>query len=232
VKQWPRGLSRCWYRHRSDSFLLLWLLLEVAAYFALSPYPAVRRVMGVTVVGVLMAGRLAACTCRRPQRRQLVWASALASAVLGLVVFELDRSYYRAEKKLVDHAGREIGQRDPGARVWYCGNGTFEFYAERAGFRRFEAGLQHAQLREGDWVVAIDERAGTPISHLAPFVAEEVAAIPIASRWPMQSRPFHFGGAALQHHEGPLVRGRIFRVTRDLSIETTQGQQPIPVNPG
>ena len=35
-------------------FLLSWLLLEVVGYVALTPFPAVRRIMGVVVVTTLL----------------------------------------------------------------------------------------------------------------------------------------------------------------------------------
>src|SRR5262249_37123165 len=41
-------------------FLLGWLALEVAAYFPLTPFPAVRRVLGIVVVLTLLVGRYAA----------------------------------------------------------------------------------------------------------------------------------------------------------------------------
>src|SRR5262249_30822710 len=83
------GLGR-WRTHRAGLFLVLWLGLELGAHFALTPFPAVRRVMGIAVVGTLVAGHLASRTARTPARRQLVWGIAAFSALLGLGFAALD----------------------------------------------------------------------------------------------------------------------------------------------
>src|SRR5262249_21689444 len=48
----------CWKSDADGRFLVLWLGLELAGYFALSPFPAVRRVLGLVLVLTLMAGRV------------------------------------------------------------------------------------------------------------------------------------------------------------------------------
>src|SRR5262249_35282953 len=49
---------RCWDRTVDGRFLTLWLGLEVAGYFMLSPFPAVRRVLGIVVVSTLLLARV------------------------------------------------------------------------------------------------------------------------------------------------------------------------------
>ena len=77
-------------RHRLDWFLVSWLLLEVAGYFALSPFLGVRRVMGIVVVATLLAGRLASRTCRTPGQRRLVTAIAIGNVTLALFFYAVD----------------------------------------------------------------------------------------------------------------------------------------------
>src|SRR5262249_28406519 len=47
----------CWKSETDGRFLVVWLALELAGYFALSPFPAVRRGLGLVVVLTLIAGR-------------------------------------------------------------------------------------------------------------------------------------------------------------------------------
>ncbi len=64
---------------REVVFLLGWLGLEIAAYFPLTPFPAVRRVLGILIVMTLLIGRYAAQTgC--PTRRRLPYARSSYSA--------------------------------------------------------------------------------------------------------------------------------------------------------
>jgi hypothetical protein len=51
-------------------FLLLWFALEMAGYFALSPFPAARRMLGVVVVASLVVGRFVS-HARSPLTNQL-----------------------------------------------------------------------------------------------------------------------------------------------------------------
>src|SRR5262249_40878559 len=66
---------------RADRFLMLWLALEVVGYFALTPFAAARRVLGLVVVATLVAGRLAARSYRSEERRHLVLASVILSVL-------------------------------------------------------------------------------------------------------------------------------------------------------
>src|SRR5262249_52368722 len=69
-----------WRAGRGTWFLLLWLGLEVAGYFALSPFAATRRVLGVLVVITLLAGRLASRTRRARPGSVPVWEITALSA--------------------------------------------------------------------------------------------------------------------------------------------------------
>src|SRR5207237_258774 len=57
---------------RATLFLVLWLLLEVVGYHLLTPFPGVRRVLGVGLVLALLVGRLAARRADVLAKRHLV----------------------------------------------------------------------------------------------------------------------------------------------------------------
>ena len=70
--------------------LLCWLVVEITGYVALTPFLAVRRIMGIVIVLTLLIGWLAARTCRSPGRRRLVWCVAIFGMLLGFGFYTLD----------------------------------------------------------------------------------------------------------------------------------------------
>jgi hypothetical protein len=98
------------WNHRVSWFLALWLGSEVAGYFVLTPFAAVRRIMGVVVVSTLIAGHLASRTCRSPGRVALVRGIAAANALLGLGFYGVDFWDAWTEKQAVEVAA-EVRER-------------------------------------------------------------------------------------------------------------------------
>jgi hypothetical protein len=125
--------------YRVVAFLLLWLVLEVVGYMVLTPFPAVRRVLGVVVVSTLLVGRLAALTCRSAAARRTIYGIAAYSAVLGLLVYAADYAEARGEQAAVEEAVRSIHARGGGGTIWYVGHWGFQYYAEREGMRAIAA---------------------------------------------------------------------------------------------
>ena len=131
-------IRRLWQEDRSTTtrriewFLLLWLILETGGYFALTPFPAARRVLGVVVIGTLLAGRLASLTCVTVERRRLVGVPVLVSVLLGLGYYAVDFRESRAQEKAARQAAHWIHQHDPQATIWFVGSQGFQYYAGRA----------------------------------------------------------------------------------------------------
>ncbi|MBA4064646.1 MAG: hypothetical protein C0501_13220 [Isosphaera sp.] len=117
-------------RDRASVFLAGWLLVELAGYFALTPFPAARRVIGLVVVGALVAARAA----HRPGRRPPGWVVGFGVAA-GVAVAALDVLDAYPEKACAERAAAVTADRPPGATVWYVGHWGFQFYCERAGMR-------------------------------------------------------------------------------------------------
>lgn len=192
---------------RTEWFLLGWLALEVAGYFALSPFPAARRVLGVVVVGSLLAGRLASRTCRSESRRRLVGAVAAASAALGLVFAGVDLREALAQKKGVERALRRVRRLGPGVTVWYVGNFGFQYYAERAGLRRLPTG---AVPPAGDWLVS--DGLSPALVQAALHDPRPCSELRVGDPCPLRTFPFYYGeGAPLGHRDGPRVVVSLYR---------------------
>jgi hypothetical protein len=190
-----------------DAFLALWLLLEVAGYFALSPYPATRRVLGVAVLGTLLACRLAARTCA--DRAGLVWGVAGLNFLLGLLLFAVDFGWYYGPEVMAHDLAGECRRQGPAAKVWYFGNGTFEFYAGPLGMRRVVG--PDAPVASGDWVLVVNgfepSYSQHPVSSRCVFqgVREWRSILPVRSQ-------YQFGNVALARQETPLARVTLYRV--------------------
>jgi hypothetical protein len=189
----------------ADRFLALWLALEVLGYFALTPYPAVRRILGVVVVAALLVGRLAA---RADRRAALGWGAAGVSAALGLLCFLADREAYHAEQQAVGRALRHIRRRDPEATVWYHGVGCFEFYAGRAGLRLVP--LSGPGPRRGDWLVVLPRRRGVAVPTPRPGWGAPCEVTHVRGALPVRSA-YQIGGTPIQPRGGPLVEIDLYR---------------------
>jgi len=203
---------------RVDWFLLLWLGLELAGYFGLTPFSAVRRVMGLVVVTTLLAGRLAARTCRAPERHTLVWAIMGGGVALGLMFYVIDVHDAFAEKRAAEQAARFIREQDPEARIWYVGHWGFQHYAERAGMRPIVpagyAGVTPSVLLPGDWLVKPDERLEQQRIRVDRVRAQSVRVLSQVDVVPLRTVQCYYGGfAPLEHHEGPRIEVEIFRIT-------------------
>jgi hypothetical protein len=196
---------------RADRFLVLWLVLEVVGYCALTPYAAVRRVLGVAIIATLVVGRLAARSCREPERRQLVQGVVALSIVLALVYLDVDYRDAGAERRAVARAARWVRRRDPEAQVYFAGHWGFQFYAERAGLTGM---VPHdSRPRSGDWLVIPDRRVTQPPAPLEPHQVTKVTEMAWHDRLGLRTVPcFYCGNSALNHHEGPRITVTIYRV--------------------
>lgn len=188
----------------SDLFLASWLALEVAGYFALSPFPATRRLLGVIVAATLLAGRLAALG--RPRER-LVWAVTIGGVVLAFGFQAVDVCDARAARAAAERAGRWVRDRDAAAVIWYRGDWGFCYYAERAGLRPLAAGRTP---QPGDWIV-IEQGHGSLDGVGRPL--ERNGEIQVGGGPPLRTVPCYYDGrTALEHRDGPRCVAAIYRV--------------------
>jgi len=192
---------------RVEVFLCAWLVLEVLGYFALSPYPAVRRVISLVVVATVVAGRQLSRAAADGNRPMVLRAAVGLSLALGLVGYGVDFATYDAEKEIVHVALGQIGAREG---VWFVGHhGAFEFYAEHAGLRRRNASTPRP--RPGDWLVVIKKR-GLYLTLFHPIDrCEAVARVQVDGPMPLRSR-YQLGGVAWERHRGAMAEAILYRV--------------------
>jgi hypothetical protein len=137
---------------RADAlFVAGWVLIELSGYFVLTPFPAARRVVGLTIaIGVLAARTVSRVSRARADRRPPRWVVPFGVAV-GCAVAALDTFDAFPEKVIAEQAAAVVAERDPQARVWYSGRWGFQYYCERAGMRPAVAG--QTELMPGDYLV-------------------------------------------------------------------------------
>jgi hypothetical protein len=224
---------RRWRLYRERWFLALWLALELAGFFALTPFPAVRRVLGVVVVATLLAGRLASRTCRSRGRVRLVYGLAACSAVLGLAFAALDWWEGWTEKTLAERAAAAAHARG-GGTVWFVGHWGFQYYAERCGMRPVVPAYGYyqgemvyvplpgpSQLRKGDWLVVPEWRLTQQRVSIDPERTEEVLRLAAVDPVPLQTvMCYYSGNTALEHlRESSRLEVTLYRVTADFVAE-------------
>jgi hypothetical protein len=221
----PRARAR---RRRHTLFLLAWLALEVVGYLLLTPFPAVRRVLGVAVVLTLLVGSLAARTCRSAERRRTLQALGAGGIALGLAFFGLDWRGACAQRQAAEEAAGWVRDHG-GGTAWYVGHWGFQFYAERAGLHPVVTAYQRPEntgliripfpppslLRKGHRLVVPD-----PLNQQGLYLDQTKLTLEgrltVEASLPLRTVPCFYGGRTpLEHHEGARLEVRIYRVTED-----------------
>jgi hypothetical protein len=211
-ESWPNWLAH-WREHRAELFLTLWLCVEIVAYFALSPIPAVRRMTLLLVVSTLLIGRLAARVRLDSQRKALMRGVLIGGMLLGLLFYGVDLHDAFVEKLAVDNAVMRLDEFDSRATRWYVGRWGFQFYAERAGMKPVLP--EESRLQTGDWLVVSDGPYWTkPLeAHLAKYRLETVAHLSIEDSLRLATMiGYYNSGIPIHHHEGPHRNVYIYRV--------------------
>jgi hypothetical protein len=195
-----------------QGFLVLWLAMELAGYFVLSPFAAVRRVLGMLVAGSLAAGNLATRTCQAGTARALLSAVIAVNTALGLTFYLVDWRDASAEKQAVE-AARESVFPSPGATVWYVGHWGFQFYAERGSMKPVVP--YESWLQEGDWLIVPDPRINQQSIAFPEENLESRDTIVVADWLPLGTISCFYGGAMpLKHLEDSRLEVDVYRVRR------------------
>jgi hypothetical protein len=206
-------------RRRTDLLLALWLLIELGVYFATSPFPASRRLLGIVVVSTVLIGRMAALAARLPDRVSSVGPALILGVTLGLGYFAVD---LRGADQQLEGAGRAastIRAREPDARIWYVGHWGFQFYARREGMRAVVPDV--SKIERGDWLV-VPEGLDQQEILLDPVELETVSSFEF-DRFPsLRTEPgYYAGGLPLVHRDGPHLKVDLYRARRSFTARTS-----------
>ena len=134
---------------------------------------------------------------------------------MGLAYFALDCREAWAEEWGAERAAAWVAGR--GGRVWYIGHYGFQYYAESLGMLPTYSGADPAHSpRKGDWVVRPDGRVGRQELDFDNPALQEVRRLTLDDPVPLRTVACYYGGRApLEHHEGPRMTVRIYRVVAD-----------------
>jgi hypothetical protein len=212
---------------RLDVFLVYWLGLELAGYFAMSPFPAARRVLGLFVASVAVLGRLATRTLSGPDRRRLLRLPVVVSALAGLLFFAVDFHEAWQTRRIVERAADWIRpRRAPGARVFYVGHWAFQYYAERAGMiaavdRQF---YRRTILRRGDFLVVPGPRIAQQRFWIDPERSEPAQSLRSVDALPLRTlHCFYQGRTPLERHDGARMEVTVYRVLDEFPTRPFRG---------
>ena len=198
----------------ADWFLLLWLALEITGYFAMTPFAAVRRILGIVVVTTVIAGRLASCTCGSARGKILVWSVAIFNSLLGLGFYGVDYLDARASQEMAENAAAFIPK--PHGKIWYVGHWGFQFYAEHAGMQPAVPAKWNQLAQEGDWLVVPDRRIAQQFLPPSRSFKKKVSESAVYDIVPLRTVQCYYGtatGVPLEHHEGPRCSVTVYRIT-------------------
>jgi hypothetical protein len=192
-------------------FLLAWLLIEVGGAAVLSPFPAARRWVAVSVVGTLLAARAAALL----ERRRAAWAAAAVGASLGGGFAAVDTLDAATPAAAGEAATRWAAERSAG-RVWHAGCWGFQHAAEASGAKPFLPG--RATAAAGEYVIVPDPPL-TPEPGIDRNGLEPVWRVEIGDAVPLRTLPGYYAGRApLEHRDlaAPRAAATVYRATRDV----------------
>jgi hypothetical protein len=215
--RWNRRRPLRW--NAASWFVVGWVLIELAGYFAMTPFPAARRVIGVTLaLGVLSARVVSRTRHSRPPR----WVVPFGVGV-GLLAAALDAYDALPEKALAERAAAVV---PAGARAWYVGHWGFQFYCERAGMVPAVAG--RAELAAGDYLVfpLFPDPDGfyRPFPGWVQVVPPADAVEPVAEfiwddRLAAQTIPNLYGGTEpVVGRDHPRLRVAVYRLKRAWAV--------------
>ncbi|MEE2679444.1 MAG: hypothetical protein VX546_12765 [Myxococcota bacterium] len=177
---------------RDARFLVAWVGLELLGFFVLSPFLAMRRVVGLAVALCFLAAHAAS---RQAGGLRCGRVAAVLGVALGLVFGVADLTDARARRTAFEELEstlRASGVDFEEERVFYTGHWGFQFLAERAGMVPLIA--DRTRVAPGDWLLVptgvLAQRAMVPEWARSPR-----GGVVARGSWPWSTLPAAYGGA-------------------------------------
>lgn len=216
--RYPRGPYGLLRVSPTAWFVIGWVVIELAGYFALTPFPAARRIINLSVALAMLSCVLVA---RMPQRRPDRWLLSYGVA-LGLALYAIDCWDALPERQLADRAANVIREHG-GGRIWTEGHWGWQYYMERNGTELIVP--KQSELNAGDWLVLpmIPDEVGfyRPYHggahlHLASDAVVLIDEFVWKDRLAAQTIPNLYGGfVPVIGRDHPRLRVRVYRITRE-----------------
>jgi len=211
-------------RSRDAWFLTGWLLIELAGYFVLTPFPAARRVIGLAIV----LGMLAARAISRRQRLESGWTPprwlGRFAIGIGVAVAALDTIDARIEPRYAER-GLMVAKGKGATRILFAGHWGFQYPCEIAGAEQVVPG--RTVFEPGDALVLPLIPDDRPIHrpHIGLVRIEppaerviELARFTWRDPLPRTIPNFYGGNDPLANHAGPKLDVAVYRFTRTWAV--------------
>jgi hypothetical protein len=235
---WGMFLSGCAYltktrwRHAERYItwvLILWVLNEIAAYFISSPFPAIRRLIGISTASTLLMGHwmsTGSVPVSRTTSREYwaTWAITACGLAYSLLVFGVDfREAWCCRQAALD-AVRAVKNEHGMNQAWFTPHWGFQQYARKAGLRIVHA--DETVLAAGDGVVMVPALESVLVRERDLEVVQKIAyedSIPFCTVPGYYARRF-----ALELREVDAITGSyvprleciIYRATKSSRLDT------------
>jgi hypothetical protein len=215
------------FRANPDTmFLVGWLLIELGGYFALTPFGAARRVIGLVVIGGLLTARAANQVGRiRPTRRPGRWIIGFGVAV-GVLVAAIDTLDAFPEKVCAERAAELAANKPAHSTVWFAGHWGFQYYCGRTGMRQIVPG--ESILAPGDLLVLpiypddvgfYRPHIGSVSIHPPPGSVTEIEQVIWDDPLSAQTVPNFYGGVEpVIGRDHPRLRVVVYRMTNEWKV--------------
>ena len=203
---------------RADAFVLVWVLLALIAFFVLSPFPALRRLIPLYIALVCALGR---ALTRMREGRGTGFAQVRVVSVFGVAVGLLfavtDFTDAAARREGVSRLSERISEIRSDSAVgsaWFTGHWGFRYYAGQEGLRM--AIPEQSTLKAGDLLV-IPRGVHRPRLYGAANTLELLDIVQASSSWPWSTLPGAYAGyRPLRPQPDSQIRMEIYRVLSDM----------------
>jgi hypothetical protein len=175
---------------RLNWFLLVWLVLELGGYFALSPFPASRRLTGTLLVVTLAVGRAAHLQGVNARTAARFAAAGVSYSLLFFAADWWDADAARTAARRAADSGHAPAAGGAFRHLSWWG---VAYYSDRAGLQPLE--MNREPPRPGDLLAVHDVPELRAFAALPlPFGLELTDTIAVGSGFPLRLVPGYYDG--------------------------------------
>lgn len=196
-----------------DWFLCIWFMIELMGYFALSPFPAVRRVIGITLVFTFLAGRLLSKTPPLQETSQSLLRPIVCFGIcLGGLFYSVDFLDALASRQIA----HEIKHKDWGLTEenthWHLTWWGLNYYADEQGLKQLV--INKIIPKKGDIISVhnIDELVRDLKTH-KELDLELLETVNVGDGFPLRTTANYYSGRTpMEHNQGPRASILVYKV--------------------
>ncbi len=192
---------------RTKWFLLIWLVIEIAVYLTISPFPAARRLLGITfVMGLIIASSM-----------ELSRLTTVIALSVGLLVTVLDRWDAKAEPEMIREVSVHLRENCASGRKFTFGHWGWQYYSAIEGYEEIEPNV--TVWKPGDWILLpVGDRPDSGMLEIEkdPESMELVKTFQSEDQFPLRTiSSLYAGRTPIQLNEKPRIRCALYRITRE-----------------